>query len=137
MVLTPKEIAFNDFFVNVGPNTEKNVPINPITKPNKYLINENQFDFVISNISTEEVLNIINQLESKSTGPQSIPVKLLKLIPDLIIIPLCKIITSSFSSGAFPESLKISKVIPIHKDGSTQTVNNYRPISLFQYLTKL
>ena len=135
----PKEIveAFNDFFVNVGPNTEKDVPINPIIKPDKFLKNTNQFDFVISNISTEEVLDIINQLESKSTGPQSIPVKLLKLIPDLIIIPLCKMISNSFSSGVFPESLKISKVIPIHKDGSTQMLNNYRPISLLSVFDKI
>ena len=82
-------------------------------------------------------MDIINQLESKSSGPQSIPVKLLKLIPDLIIIPLCKIISNSFTSGTFPDSLKISKVIPIHKDGSTQLVNNYRPISLLSVFDKI
>ena len=135
----PKEIveAFNDFFVNVGPNTEKSVPINPMIKPDKYLTNKIQSDFVISNISIEEVLDIINQLESKSTGPQSIPIKLLKLIPDLIITPLCKIISNSFTCGVFPESLKISKVIPIHKDGSTQILNNYRPISLLSVFDKI
>ena len=99
--------------------------------------NKNQFDFVVSNISIKEVLDIINQLESKSTGPQSIPIKLLKLIPDLIIIPLCKIITNSFTSGVFPESLKISKVIPIYKDGSTEMLNNYRPISLLSVFDKI
>ena len=135
----PKEIveAFNDFFVNVVPNTEKSVPVNPVIKPDKYLKNKNQFEFIIANISTEEVLDIINQLENKSTGPHSIPVKLLKLIPDLIIIPLCKIISNSFTYGTFPESLKISKVIPIHKDGSTQIINNYRPISLLSVFDKI
>ena len=39
----PKKVieAFNNFFVNVGPNTEKNIPINPITKPEQYLKNRN------------------------------------------------------------------------------------------------
>ena len=101
------------------------------------MINKNQFDFIIANISIDEVLDIINQLESKSAGPQSIPVKLLKLIPDLIITPLCKIISNSFTSGVFPESLKISKVIPIHKEGSTQILNNYRPISLLSVFDKI
>jgi len=101
------------------------------------LINKNHFDFIIANISTDEVLDIINQLETKSTGPQSIPIKLLKIIPDLIIIPLCKIISNSFTSGVFPESLKISKVIPIHKDGSTQILDNYRPISLLSVFDKI
>ena len=80
----------------MGPDTEKNIPHNPIITPEKYLINKNQNDFALAEISNEEVLEIINQLESKSTGPQSIPVNLLKLIPDLIIVPLCKIINNSF-----------------------------------------
>ena len=79
--------------------------------------NKNQENFIIAHTSSEEILEIINQLESKSTGPQSIPVDLLKLIPDLILVPLCKIINNSFSSGVFPDALKISKVIPIHKGG--------------------
>ena len=33
----PKEIAesVNDFFVDIGKNTERNIPINPIIKPEK------------------------------------------------------------------------------------------------------
>ena len=133
LIDNPNEIveSLNSFFVNVGPNTEKDIPTNPIIKPNKYLRNKNQENFIIAHTSSEEILEIINQLESKSTGPQSIPVDLLKLIPDLILVPLCKIINNSFLSGVFPDALKISKVIPIHKGGSTQDLNNYRPISLF------
>ena len=108
--------AFNNFFVNVGPNTEKNIPINPKIKPEHYLKNRNQLNFLIDHICNEEVLDIINQLENRSTGPQSIPIKLLKLIPDLILIPLCMIINQSFFTGKYPDAaLKISKVIPIHE----------------------
>ena len=82
-------------------------------------------------------MDIINQLESKSTGPHSIPVNLLKIITDLIIEPLCKIITNSFSSVIFPDALKICKVVPIHKGESTQNVNNYRPISLLSIFDKI
>ena len=71
-----------------------------------------QLNFLISHVSNEEILEIIQDLENKSTGPQSIPIKLLKLIPDLILVPLCKIINHSFSTGSFPDALKISKVIP-------------------------
>ena len=70
-------------------------------------------------------------------GPNSIPLKLLKLIPDLIIAPLCRLINESFSSGKFPDLLKIVKVIPIHKGGSTQDMNNYRPISLLSIFDKI
>ena len=64
-------------------------------------------------------LEIIKSLENKASGPNSIPLKLLVLIPDLIIQPLCKIINISFSTGTFPSALKLVKVIPIHKADST------------------
>ena len=81
-------------------------------------------------ISNEEILHIVNSLENKSTGPFSIPLKLQSLIRDQIIIPLAYIISFSLSTGEFPDLLKLVKVIPIHKGGSTQDVNNFRPISL-------
>ena len=59
----------------------------------------------------------------------------MKLIPDLILVPLCKIINNSFQSGVFPNALKICKVIP--KGGSTEELNNYRPISLLSIFDKI
>ena len=79
---------FNEFFVNVGPSTEIAIPKVPNILPTKFLKNRLQVNFVIAHISNEEILDIINALENKSTGPTSIPLKLLLLITDLIIIPL-------------------------------------------------
>ena len=93
--------------------------------------------FVSAHVSNEEILDIINSLENKSTGPSSIPLKLLSLIPDLIILPLAYIINMSFITGEYPNLLKIVKVIPIHKGGSTQDVNNYRPISILSIFDKI
>ena len=62
----------NNFFVNVGPNIEKNIPTNPKTKPSKFKKNRNESDFSITNISEEEILEIIVNLENKSVGPNSI-----------------------------------------------------------------
>ena len=135
----PKVVAdqLNNFFVNVGPLTESSIPTSENISPLKFVKQRNQLDFLLAHVSDEEVLDIINVLENKSTGPASIPVKLLKLIPDLIIIPLCKLINLSFVSGTFPDPLKIVKVRPIHKNGSTQDMNNYRPISLLSIFDKI
>ena len=85
----------------------------------------------------EEVLDVINLLQNKSSRPYSIPFKLLMLIPDLLIIPLAHIINMSFNTGVYTDLLKIVKVIPIHKGGSTQEVNNFRPIALLSIFDKI
>ena len=128
---------FNNYFANVGPNTENTIPKVPNISPLKFLKDRIQFNFIIAHTSNEEILDIISALEDKSTGPSSIPFKLLSLIPDLIIMPLAYIINRSFSIGVFPKLMKIVKVIPIHKGGSTQDVNNYRPISLLYIFDKI
>ena len=84
--------AINKFFVNVGPSTEKSIPKVPNILPSKFLKDRNQVNFVIAHVSSEEFLDIINSLENKSSGPYSIPLKMLSVIPDLIILPLAYII---------------------------------------------
>ena len=94
-----KELAtnFNKFFVNMGSSTEKTIPKVPNVSPSKFLRNCNQTNVIIAHISNEEILDIVNLLENKSTGPFSIPLKLLSLIPDLIIIPLAYIVNGRIS----------------------------------------
>ena len=121
----------------MGPNTENMIPKVPNLSPSTFLKNRNQIKFVIAHVSNEEVLDIINSLENKSTGPSSIPLRMLSIIPDLIILPLAHIITMSIVTGVYPDLLKIVKVIPIHKGGSSQDINNYRPISLLSIFDKI
>ena len=80
--------SFINFFANVGPETEKAVPKVPNKCPSTYLKNRNQFELIIAHISEQEILDIINSLANKSSGPASIPLRLLKLAADLIVIPL-------------------------------------------------
>ena len=139
MVNNPVDIAekVNDFFVNIGPETENCIPKVVNSSPGTFLKNRNQFNFVIAHISEEEVVDIINSLSNKSTGIHSIPLNLLIIIMDIIIIPLCLILNMSLSTGTYPDKLKIVKVIPIHKGGCTQDLNNFRPISLLSIFDKI
>ena len=127
----PKQVVneVNNFFVNVVPNTEKEVPKVPNIAPEKFLKNRNQFNFIIAHISNEEVLEIINSLTNKSTGPSSIPLNLLQSVADLIV--------KSLLNGIFPDKLKIVKVVPLHKGGSTEDLNNFRPISFLSIFDKI
>ena len=80
--------GFNNFFVNVGPETEKNVPKVPNRSPEQYLKNRIQTEFIIAHISEEEIVELIASLPNKATGHASIPLKYLKIVADIIAIPL-------------------------------------------------
>ena len=112
----PQDIAkgMNDFFVNVGPSTEKTLPKTGNITPEKFLRDKNRFEFITAHISEDEILKIIHSLPIKSTGPSSIPIRLLKLVASNIVTPLCHIINVSFTTGVFPDIWKIAKVIALH-----------------------
>ena len=62
---------------------------------------------------------------------------MLLLIPEDIIFPFCRIVDTSFTTGKVPDALEIVKVTPIHKSGSKQHVNKFRPISLLTIFDKI
>ena len=50
---------------------------------------------------------------------------------------MSKIFNASLSIGYFPDLLKIARVIPIFKSGNSKIISNYRPISIFPYISKI
>ena len=54
---------FNNYFANVGPNTENTIPKVPNISPLKCLKGRIQFNFIIAHTSNEVILDIINALE--------------------------------------------------------------------------
>ena len=49
----------------------------------------------------------------------------------------CKKKHSHVCTGVFPKSIKLAKVVPTFKSGSSQDINNYRPISLLSVFSKI
>ena len=72
-----------------------------------------------------------------STGPSSIPNKLLKQFKTPLSEPLKLLINLTFSKGKFPAILKIGKIIPVYKKGCKTEVTNYRAISLLSNISKI
>jgi hypothetical protein len=92
----------------------------------------------LSPVTPDEFSNSNLSLSSNNwSGPNSIPIKILKLIHQDISFPLSNIINLSFTKGRFPSTLKLSKVIPVFKKGSPLESSNYRPISLLSNIEKI
>ena len=80
----------------------------------------------------------IDKLENKSSsGHDGISNKLLKVLKFELSKSLTLIINQMITTGVFPDSFKISKIIPLFKKGDSSLLSNYRPISLLPTISKI
>ena len=131
-----KATLLNDYFASqstVDITDAHTLPLQPTTNTTPVP--------TLSEITTSEreVLQLLNSLDSnKSTGPDEIPVKLLKLSALLIAEPLSKLFNKSLTLGIYPSAFKKANVRPIFKNkGSPSDYTCYRPISLLSSLSKV
>ena len=128
---------FNDFYVNVADSITKSIPMTP-KSPLDYLSNRTGNSLFLTPVTLMEVDDLISILNpSKSVGPNSIPIKLLKIIGSSVSQFLALLVNQSFQSGFFPDKLKIAKVISLFKKGNPEIPSNYRPISLLPIFSKI
>ena len=73
---------------------------------------------------------------NKAAGPDGIGPKLIKEAGDAIVPSLTRLFNLSLESHTVPLEWKNANVIPIHKKGPKNLVQNYRPISLLSILSK-
>lgn len=78
----------------------------------------------------ENVYNLIKSLDlNKSAGPDSIPAIFIVKCAKSLTLPLSLIYRRSLMEGIVPSIWKKAFVTPIHKKGSRNMIENYRPIS--------
>ena len=138
-VTDPLEIAnaFNAFFSNIG--TEISESVCPTKHVPADFIPEIQTpDMEFTKVTQGVIVNIVKLLQSKSSMDiNGISMKLLKEIAPEIGWPLAHIFNLSLEQGVFPEALKQSKIVPIHKGGTKDNCDNYRPIALLNSISKI
>ena len=99
---------------------------------------DNNVSFTIPEINIAFVRKYILNLDiSKSTGLDDIGRRILKLFYDIISPSITFLINKSLSLGIFPNVWKTANIIPIHKTGPKEDVNNYRPISILPTVSKI
>jgi hypothetical protein len=129
--------AFNNYFATIGTSLAASTP--PCnTTFNSYLRGPYQDTFVLYPTSHIEIINIVNDFDNKSSaGIDEIPVFLVKRSINFIAGPLAHICNLSFSTGKFPNQLKIAMICPIYKKGAKNDIVNYRPISILPTFSKI
>jgi hypothetical protein len=136
---------FNDHFSALGAGVQQKIPVVEVNY-NSYLYKKSNgrpiinpfFTFFLSPTKPDEISKIIDGLDPrKSTGPNGIPVFILKAFKDFFSFWLSKLINLCFETGEFPDLLKLAKVIPLHKKESVLNFLNYRPISLLSVFSKI
>ena len=135
----PKDIAngFNKYFADIGPSLSSKIPVG---KGNIYdHMHTNIKDSIfITRITEFEVLKTVkNFKKKKSNDPHGLSMEILMQVIPNIVKPLTYICNKSFLEGCFPDSMKISRIVPIFKAGDKSSLNNYRPISILPQFSKL
>ncbi len=135
-----KDIAeqFASFFKDIGKNQAESIKKGPKSTQN-FMENINlKPSFYMSPTDVMEVFSTINKIKAKkSSGYDNISSNLLKKLVLGIAHPLTILINKSFTIGEYPQALKISKVVPLHKNKERDLVSNYRPISLLSCISKV
>ena len=74
---------------------------------------------------------------SKSTSPECIPARILRLAPEELAPFVNRVFELSLESGDLPRSWKDAVVTPVYKKGSRSNPGNYRPIPLLSATSKV
>ena len=76
-------------------------------------------------------------MKLSAPGHDELSAKVIKPVIDSLSSPLTYIINLSLNEGIFPSELKIAQIIPLYKNDDPMQFNNYRPVSLLPFFSKL
>ena len=125
-----KANTFSEYFSSVYTNSDNNTPIIPLRTQGTLT----HFAFYETRIN--KALKILKP--KLSSGPDGIPMYLLKKVRNTISYPLSLLYDWSFSSGTCPSSFLQTRVTPVFKKkGSRSLTENYRPISIGSAIAKV
>jgi len=101
-------------------------------------MNNNNVDCLDRQISIEEVNIAISSLKNgKSASVDSLIPELFKVCHNQLAPMLCKLFKYIFDNNMFPEIWRKGIIVPVHKKGNLNDVNNYRGITLTSIFSKI
>ena len=90
-------------------------------------------------VTPKMVKKVIMNLDlSKASGPDCIPVVVLKNCEPELSYILAELFNKCLKESCFPDCWKVSSVVPVFKDiGERSTTKNYCPVSLLSMVSKV
>lgn len=103
---------------------------------------DNEFSVMFAELNTDfsqnEIIKSIKQLKSnKAGGPDKLINEFFKHGQHILVPILWNLFNKIFETGVFPEEWVEGFIIPLHKKGNLNNVENYRGITLLSALGKL
>ena len=96
------------------------------------------FDELNVSLTEEEIMKAIKQLKlGKSCGPDYMLNEFFRYGMDVLMPYLYKLFNTVFNLGYFPEKWTEGFIVPLHKKGNSNDVENYRGITLLSTFGKL
>ena len=84
-----------------------------------------------------ELIDAIQKSNDTATGPDEVHYQMLKHLPNNALSTVLHIFNDIWATGVFPESWRLTTIIPIPKPGKDhEEPSNYRPIALTSCLCK-
>ena len=90
-------------------------------------------------VTPKMVKKVIMNLDlSKASGPDCIPVVVLKNCEPKLSYILAKLFNKCLKESCFPDCWKVSSVVPVFKNvGERSTATNYHPVSLVSVVSEV
>ena len=124
---------FNEFFSNIG----KKMNAEFLTRTTVTIENQSESMFLKS-ISENDVMYAINNCKNKfSLDCYNLNYFFIEKVSDCLAAPLQLLFNRCIELEQYPESLKITKVIPFFKNGNKDDPSKFRPISLLAIIGKV
>ena len=128
---------FNNYFVDVSNKLSQTIAQGNCSYE-QFLKEPLPKTFFMNETDPDEIKVVINSLKNKSCGLNQIPTRLIKIVSDVVSFPICTLFNRSIEEGIFPSCIKEARVTPVFKNnGDPQLMNNYRPISVLPFLSKV
>lgn len=133
----PLANALNEHFVNSrAPNSTP--PPSVELDCEKYISHYVTDSVFMAPTSEAEIASVIMSFNSKSAaGEDDIKLEPIKAVSLVIAGPLTHICNNILTSATFPDRMKIARVTVSHRGGKSSELNNFRPIYVLPFFSKI